>query len=420
MMRVIHQIWGSQFLRQNAIFVVGSGLVSFMNYLYYPVLGRLLTPADFGEVQAIISFFLQTSVFLSVLSLVTIGVVKRYEDPAERAAVLGELERLAWGIGLGGFIVVVALSPMLQDFLNFNSLVPFLLLALSVLLGIPASFSNAYIQAHRRFGWLSGANLLGAASKLVFSVALVLVGLRAAGAVGGVVLSQALSMLVALALAWRLGRRLPPLTIARPNLTLVRPELRYAGLVLVTSLAINILLSSDIIVAKHVFDPHEAGLYAGIATVARIIFFLTGPLAAVLIASVKLDDPAHNRALLLRSGVLLTGLGGTALAAFALWPAQIVGLLIGTEYQVYANILPLLALALFILSLANLLTYYYVALRRPGVMVAALVATPIAIGIMALHHATPADLVMSLLISSVILTTLMVGINQFWRPRYAK
>jgi purine-cytosine permease-like protein len=96
----VRSIAHSPFLRQNAIFFIGSTVVSFLNYLYYPVLGRLLSPADFGEVQAIISFFLQTGVLLSVLSLVTINVVKRYPRPVDQAPLLAELERIALWIGL--------------------------------------------------------------------------------------------------------------------------------------------------------------------------------------------------------------------------------------------------------------------------------------------------------------------------------
>ncbi len=53
------------FLRHNAIFWSASLFVSFLNYLYYPVLGRLLDPTSFGETQTIISIFTQVDRFLS-------------------------------------------------------------------------------------------------------------------------------------------------------------------------------------------------------------------------------------------------------------------------------------------------------------------------------------------------------------------
>lgn len=62
------------FLRHNAIYMVGSLSVAALNYLFYPVLGRMLSPADFGEVQALTSLFTQAAIFLTILTYVTVHV----------------------------------------------------------------------------------------------------------------------------------------------------------------------------------------------------------------------------------------------------------------------------------------------------------------------------------------------------------
>lgn len=420
MISIARSIAQSPFLRQNAIFFIGSTVVSFLNYLYYPVLGRLLSPADFGEVQAIISFFLQTGVLLSVLSLVTINVVKRYPQPTDQAPLLAEIERIALWIGLIFCVAMAIASTWLQGLLNFTSPWPFLLLAFSVLLGVPGAFAGAYIQAHQRFTQLSTANILGAGSKLMFSAAFVLVGLRAVGAVMGVVASQILSLIYSTVVARRLGRQnsfRQYLVLRRPDVSLIRPELRYAGLVLLTSLAVNTILSLDILFAKHYFEPVEAGLYAGIATVARIIFFLTGPLTGVLVASViPLGPAAANRDLLKRSVFLLMLLGGGALGLFVLWPGWVTSLLVGPRYIEVAHLLPTLSLAIFILSLANLLLLYQVALRRIWAAPAAVVGLVVIMGWLLRHHQSISDIVNGLLAGSIVLliSTLITG---WWGKR---
>jgi O-antigen/teichoic acid export membrane protein len=307
----------------------------------------------------------------------------------------------------------------LQGFLNFTSPWPFLLLALSVLLGVPGAFAGAYIQAHQRFVQLSTANILGAGSKLLLSAGLVLAGLRAIGAVMGVVASQVLSLGYSTMVARRLGR--PNsfrhyLVLRRPDVGLIRPELRYAGLVLLTSLAVNTILSLDILFAKHYFAPAEAGLYAGIATVARIMFFLTGPLTGVLVASVVPQGPAAaNRALLRRSVALLVLLGGSALGLFVWQPGWVTSLLVGPRYAEVAHLLPTLSLAIFILSLANLLLLYQVALRRVWAAPAAIVGLGAMMAWLLMWHQQIADIVTGLLAGSTILlaTTLATG----WRGK---
>jgi O-antigen/teichoic acid export membrane protein len=409
--KIVQRALGSTFLRHNAIFFFGSLFVAFLNYLYYPIVGRLLSPADFGEVQAIISFYLQAGVFFQVFSLVIIGVIKKYENDSERNAVIAQLEQLAVLMGAVLFAAVIILSRPLENYLNFTSFVPFVLFAVSMLLGIPLIFSNAYLQGYKKFGILSVSNILSAGCKLLLSVGWVLAGLRSAGAILGLVMSQFVALMYSFWQARKLGR--PPMRLAagRPSLAFIRPELRYAGLVLVTSLCVNIILSIDIIAAKHYFDPVQAGLYAGIATVARIIFWLTGPLAAVLIASVKLSEPAHNRALLARSAAMLVALGGTTMLFFTLFPRLVLSILIGPRYLAYAGQLPRLSLAIFILSLANLLLYYHVALRRALVVPVALLGF-FAMGILlAIQHQTIPAVVTSLVEGSAILLILVTVVS---------
>ncbi len=52
------------FLKNAMIFLTGSGLVAFINYLFHPVLSRVLPVDSFGEVQALLALFTElTSVF---------------------------------------------------------------------------------------------------------------------------------------------------------------------------------------------------------------------------------------------------------------------------------------------------------------------------------------------------------------------
>ena len=420
MHQFIRRLQGSSFLRYNFIFFTGSIAVSFLNYLYYPVLGRLMPPAGFGEVQALISFFLQTAVFLQVLGMVTIGVIKKYEDPSERNAVTVELEWLALLAGAAAFIVIVLASPWLQSFLRFDSLVPFILFALAVFLGIPLALSNAFLQGLKRFGAVVYVNLTTSGVKLVISAGLVALGFGTGGAMLGLVVASAIAVAYSYHLATRAGR--PRFTWLRrwPNLALIRPELRYAGLVFVTSLVVNVSLSIDIIAVKHFFPPAVAGLYAGIATIARIIFFITGPFVPVLVAAVSLRDPATNRALLIRSLALLTLLGGATLVAFTLAPQFIITILLGSKYLAYSAQLPRLSLAIFILSVANLLVSYYVALRRRRVALAAAIGLLSMVILLGFQHQSVGAVVTSLIEGSLtFLILVVVVISWNIKPRRA-
>jgi O-antigen/teichoic acid export membrane protein len=398
----------SEFIRHNGIFFFGSLAISALNYLYYPVLGRLLPTAAFGEVQTLVSVFLQATIFLSVVTNVAVNIVTNEPDTRRSSRIVMELERLSTLVMLAALAIALVFVRQLAAFLQFHATLPFFLLAASLLVGVPSALSLAYLRGRSAFGAVSISGTLVALAKLLASVGLVLAGFGTAGAIGGLVIAQLLALTYTRAAARRRGlvTAAGPLW-RRPDLALVLPQLPYAGLVLVVSLVITVLFSLDVIVAKHYFSADVAGAYAGVATIARIIFYLTGSIAGVLLSSVKLDAPrAHNQRLLLRSALLQAGLGGSVLLVFALAPTLVIRLLVGSRYLAYAHLLPALSLALFLLAAINLLLVYDLALRRASAAVISVAGAALMSALIQTHHATPDALVHSLLLGSIGLVAL--------------
>jgi len=383
---------------------MGSLLVSGLNYLYYPILGRLMPTAQFGEVQALVSLFLQATIFFTVVTNVAVNVVTNEGDQARRNRIVYELEHAATLVTLVVLVIMLIFVRPLQQFLQFEEVGPFLMLAAALMVGAPLASRNAYLRGRLAFGTLSLANAAGSLAKIVFSAAFVIVGWRTTGALGGVVAAQLVALVYTANRARRLGLASPPgLKLWRwPDVAIIRPQLRYSALVLVVSLVITTLFSFDVIVVKHYFSAEVAGLYAGVATVARIVFFVTASVAAVLLATVKLESPAPaNRRLLVRSIWLHTAAGGAVLLTFTLAPQLVVRLLIGAKYLAYAHLLPMLALALFGLAFVNLLFNYDLALRRASAAAVAIGGAVLMGAIISLHHNSIEAVVESLLWGAV-------------------
>jgi O-antigen/teichoic acid export membrane protein len=162
------------------------------------------------------------------------------------------------------------------------------------------------------------------------------------------------------------------------------------------------MYSVDTIVMKHWFDAQTAGLYAGIATIARIIFFITASIAQVLLPSVRMSRPAkHNRQVLMKSFILLAGIGGSILLVFSLAPHRVVGMLMGQRFLPYAGLLPRLSLVIFFISVINLFMLYHLALRRYAIAAIAVIGAFVTTGFMLINHQSPQAIVNDLLYSSV-------------------
>ena len=70
---MIKKLIKDDFLKNNAIFFIGSMAVAVLNYLYHPILGRMMSVEDFGEVQSLISLFIQLSIFMGVFNIITVN-----------------------------------------------------------------------------------------------------------------------------------------------------------------------------------------------------------------------------------------------------------------------------------------------------------------------------------------------------------
>jgi len=406
----IRALKSSSFVRHNAIFFAGSVGVGALNYLYYPILGRMLPPAAFGEVQTLVSFFLQLTIFLTVLGLVTTNIAANYENAEQRNRVIFDLERIALAVSLVLLVLSVLARHQLQQFFRFDDAMPFVVLVLAVVVSVPFTFRGAFVRGRHGFGVASISNLIASGVKILFSAGLVALGLGTVGAIWGVTAAQCAALIYIAYWARRMGltRNDGAKWTSKPNMTLLVPELKYAGLVLVTSLIITLQFSIDILVVKHYFDARTAGLYAGIATVARIIFFLTGSISQVLMPMVKMKNTAaENRALFKKSFGLLLLTGVPALLIFVLLPGAIVRILMGGQYAEFASLLPLLSVAIFIVAFVNLVVSYYMALRHYAIALVVIAGAAITYILMYFHHATLREVIVSLLLGS--LSMLVVG-----------
>ncbi len=402
---------GSSFLRQNAVLFIGSALVGVCNYLYYPILARLLEPAPYGEVQALAALFTQLSLFLVVLGQVTVNIVTNYTDEEKKQKVLFELEKFAFILSIGLLIVLGLFSWKLKAFFQFESVVPFILLLVAIVASVPVAFRSAYLRAHKRFVSASIAQLIGAVGKVILSAALVIVGYKSAGAMGGIVLSQVLVFGYTIHKARQLGFFRPKEStyFSWPSLRIILPELKYALLVLAASLAITLISTIDVFVVKHYFDPHTAGEYAGISTVAKVIFFLTASITQVMLPSVRLNQPKHtNRMYLLKSLGLILVIGGGATVIFTLFSRTIVSALMGSSYLTYVELLPALSLVMFLMSVINLLIAYYLALRNYHIGVIVVLGTAFIAWLMFIRHTSLTDVVSNMMYGSIAILCLFL------------
>lgn len=340
-------------------------VVAFLNYLFYPVLGRLMAPADFGDVQALISLIAQSAILFGAFSVVAVNITTNTENPLERDAIISELQKIAfWIIGVAFVILLISISE-LKTFFNFSSVFP--LIGLAVILPISAvtTFRNAYLQGVGRFTQLSISGVISSLGRLVLSAGLILLGLKVFGATLGIVFANVF-VLVYLFYQTKDSLHLS----ARTNVHIlekgsVSKELKYGVLVFFATSLVTLYYTSDVLIVKHYFSAVDAGLYSGISAIAKILFFAIGPSSAVLLSSIKLKQTFSENALALKKAFFISFVvGGVGIFTFYTFYGMIVKLMIGGKYVSFAHFLPQAGLVMLLTAIVNIFIFYFLALRR--------------------------------------------------------
>lgn len=400
------------FIRDNGVFFVGSIGVALLNYLYYPVLGRLLPVADFGDMQALLAIFGQAMVINIVFGTVLLNIEanRGSGDPAAR-----DLSTLFFWLSTLVTVGALLATPVLSRLFQLRSPAELVFMAAAFPVATLAAAANSRLQAAKRFGAVSLSSAIAAGGKLVAGAVLVWWGFGAIGAAAAFLLANIFACVYAVL---RTGPartfdafRLPRLTPA------VRSELRYGFLILCGVGMVLTLSSGDVAVVKALFAPDIAGYYGGVSAIGRVVFFATASISAVLLPHVRLEQPAAERRALLWKSVALTAAVGTAVCLpLMAAPAWSVSLLLGGRYLPLASLLPWMALQSLLLAVANVFVMFAIATRQASVAavsVSGLVATG---ALLAVLHASPTQVVWVFLgATAAVLAVMAVGCGGVFR-----
>ncbi|EKD42911.1 MAG: hypothetical protein ACD_72C00535G0007 [uncultured bacterium] len=366
---MIKRLLSDSFVKNNIFYLTGSILIGAFNYLFYPVLGRLLTSTEFGEVQTLVTILSLATLFITIFGSATINIVANSTDDSERNSIISQFRKLITGIALILAISLAILSPWLKNFFHFTSIYTFILLAALIPLNIPNILRTSFLQGKKQFYTTSINGVTLALGKLLASAAFVLIGLRVGGVLLGILFAQVVSLIY---LYKKTNHDLILSSFKTTKLTKrLLTETAYGTLILAVAFVTTFFTTADVLFAKRFFSPEEAGLYSGIATVARIIFFISSPVVSVLFASVMIDNKAENSKLFKKAFIIMSILGLIPLIIFSLWPEMMIKILMGQKYIYKSHLLPYMGLALFLASINNALFMYYLALRKKFIAIIA-------------------------------------------------
>ncbi|MCF6743787.1 polysaccharide biosynthesis protein [Blastococcus sp. KM273128] len=373
-------------------------------YVFTVLAARLLAPAAYGELAALLGVVLVGSVPGTGVQT-TAALLLGGRDGDRRTT--GRLHATALAVGLGVSAVALALVPVLVALLHLPTAGAAVWLALLLLPQTVAVGYQGLLQGAGRFRRLAVLTVAFGAGKLTGGLAGLLVAGSPAGALAGMTAGAALTA----AGGW--------VAAGRPGLVrgLRRPlaaSLRAAGALL----GLVVLLNLDLLLARHHLPGAASGEYAVASIVAKVAFWLPQGIGVVLLP--RLADAAGRHRVLPSAlgavaavGALLTAgtaaLGG---AALPLVGGAAYGAALGSAAWLFAALGTLLALA-------QLLLFSGIAaadrLAGAAVWAAAALEVAVATGLAATGRLTLLSLVATALITALLLVG--VGLLRLRRAR---
>lgn len=372
-------------LGPEQLFMVTILLVNGGNYLYNLILGRMLGPEAFSDAAILITLLLILSFVGMTFQIVTAKYAVLFEE-SSLLSFIKLITKYAAIIGIVFGVAIVVFNQELQVAFHTKTSAMFYIFGFGIPLYFMMSVNRGLYQGQNVLNKLATTYQTEMASRLLLTLAGLLLLPNVATSIIvalGILLSFVFGVLPFQKAIFK-GLS-TPITV-KIDTKSIRNFFLLTAFYELTQIIIN---NSDIILVKHFFDSKDAGLYASLALIGRVVYFVAWMFVMLLLPKViqmKKDNQDTLPILLKYVGYIV--LLSTLIVAFtALFPEFVVGIMFGQEYLSISFLLWKYALATSLFAVANIFAYYYLSLDQyvPVIVSAVLGSTQIAL-IIAYHN----------------------------------
>lgn len=366
-LKFIEILFGNQLLAGSAIMVLGSNLFNALQFIYHfitarvfeKVHGELLGKVYYGDFAAMLSS-------LGIISIIQVSlglaVIKFIAAQAKKDSYNFARWVNYWSIWMGVFITIIAfiLTPSITIFLNLSQPNSFYIFSLMLFVFIVLTSQRSILQGILRFDLYVLTLFAEGIFKILFTILFIFSGMAVFGAVVGFSLGIIFSLVVSrVSLSKILGG-------PKGKMPTVTPLIRYCFPVLAQGLALTSMFSSDLLLVKHFFSPEEAGIYASLAVLGRVVLFSSTPVIHTMFPLVarRFSRGEPVQSLFYLSIMIVLGIGGAVVLLYLFFPQLPILALYGDSYLKGSPLLWLYAIFMLFLSISMLITQFYLSINR--------------------------------------------------------
>jgi O-antigen/teichoic acid export membrane protein len=374
--------------RAGAVLAVATLAANVLSYVLVLALSRLLPPADYGAVGALLN--------LTVIGLVpalAVQLVAARETARRPGSGAGDPHLGALGLAAGGIVglAIVAAAPLLDGYLHLSGPWAAVALGLSLLPAAGTAAAQGVLQGGERFGRLSLLLVVAAGSRCLGAVGAAVAGWGVPGVLWGTLAAACVSLGVAAAVV--------PGAFGVPQRTGLADRGRQVLSSAMSTAGLLVFVNLDVLLARHYLPAAASGLYAVGSIFTKVTFW--GPAFLATLLYPRMTAPAGRHRAVAAAVALTAALGGIVVLLTWIGGGAVVALAAGPRYVELGRTVALFAALGTAFAVVQVLIYARVAVadRRLGVA-AWVLAAATALAVQLEQPRTVAQLVTTVLVGA--------------------
>lgn len=410
MQKLFKRIFKNELILGSAYFFIGSFSANIFAFLFNFFVARKLSTLDYGIYASLMSLLTIVVLLPQSFSTTIVRFATEYFSKNDTVKAKKLYKQATIFLSVSGVIIffgMIIFSSLIASFLHVSNL--WLIISVGVLMFVSfiSTINGSYLQSLLQFGFLSFSQALGAAVKLLMGIIFISLGFGIFGALGAFLISVIVTFLIAFT---RL-KFLFTFTKEKVNIPLW-DMVKYAFPAMITSIALSSFISSDVILAKHFLTGQQAGLYAGLSLVGKVIFYFTGIIPSVMFPIlINRYTKGHGVHSTFYLGLILVGTPSLILTVFYfLFPSFVIKFFLGgNHYLPVAGQIGFMALFLSLYSIISVMVNFFLSLKQTKVVFPVISMALLQVVLIFFFHATILQIILdSLTVSGSLIILLSI------------
>lgn len=358
------KILNNSFFKGSLIMLLGSNIYNLGQFIYHFLAGRFLGKALYGDLASLISILGIVGIIQMALGLTIVKYLSSNKQQEVLTNFIKWVYRWSIWVAVIASIFSLLFSPLLASFLKLSQPLSVYLLSPLLFFLIITTSGRSILQGLIKFNSYVISLIAESIVKIGLTLIFVFLGYTLFGVVFALLLGVIVSFFV---VRYAIANYLKGALGKRPD---IKPLFKYSLFVFIQGLALTSMYSIDLLLVKHFFPPEEAGVYASLAILGRIIFFGSSPITQVMfpiIARRHHLGESYTKIFYL-SLLIVSSFSLILIAFYYFFPRLAIGLLYGPAYLIGSSLLWWFALFMGLLSLAMLMTQFYLSIGKTKII----------------------------------------------------